>query len=421
MSLIDVIRDLAGFGHLKPVIPAEQPFVTASGVATQNTDVDVLTSVEIIEVELTDRKLLDRFLKMPWYIYRQHHPMPNWVPPLLMAQRDFLKPANNPFFEHANCHFWIARQHNRDVGRIAAVVDADWEKTTGEKTGYFGFFESTDDSLVANALLDTAFQWLKRQGMVDVIGPMNLSTNHQSGLLIDGFDTLPCIEMAFNPPYYDGLLKSYGMEKTKDLLQWRASATGPVPARMEKLAQRLKKRGRIQLRKMQLKNWDAEVGRLLEIYNDAWVDLWGFVPLSEKELRYLAGDMKMVIEPALAIIAEIEGQPVGVTITIRNINPLLHKINGRLFPTGLIRLLWGIKTGRGVNSGRVIIAGVKNSCQHMGIGSIMYMETRNAIAKLGWDNTYIGWTLEDNDDVNSSIRSFDGEIDKTFRIYRKAC
>jgi hypothetical protein len=190
---------------------------------------------------------------------------------------------------------------------------------------------------------------------------------------------------------------------------------------MEKLAQRLKKRGRIQLRKMQIKNWDAEVGRLLEIYNDAWVDLWGFVPLSEKELRYLAGDMKMVIEPALAIIAEIEGQPVGVTITIKNINPLLHKINGRLFPTGLIRLLWGIKTGREVNSGRVIIAGVKNSCQHMGIGSIMYMETRNAIARLGWDTTYIGWTLEDNDDVNSSIRSLDGEIDKTFRIYRKAC
>ena len=115
--------------------------------------------------------------------------------------------------------------------------------------------------------------------------------------------------------------------------------------------------------------------------------------------------MKMVIQPELAIIAEVDGEPVGVAITIKNINPLLHELDGRLFPTGFIRLLWGLKFGRKINSGRVIVAGVKNKCQNMGIGSIMYMETRNAIARLGWDNTYIGWTLEDNDEVNSSIRS----------------
>ena len=433
MGLTRIVTKFLKFGNAKHIVDVPESRARAekkASFANESPLTDIAPQVkapqktalpELIVVPLADRKLLDRFLRLPWYIYREHYPMPHWVPPLIAEQRKFLNPAINPFFEHAQCCFWIARVNNRDVGRIAAVDDADWARTTGEKTGYFGFFECPDDTAVARVLLDAAFQWLKQRGLHDVIGPLNLSTNHQSGLLVDGFDSPPCIEMTYNPPYYEKLLQSYGLEKVKDLLQWRASATGPVPVRMEKLAQRLKKRGRIQLRHMKINDWDAEVSRLLEIYNDAWVDLWGFVPLSEKELRYLAAGMKMVIQPELAIIAEVDGKAVGVTITIKNINPLLQKLDGRLFPTGFIRLLWGLKFGRSVSSGRVMVAGVKNSCQNMGIGSIMYMETRNAIARLGWDNTYIGWTLEDNDEVNSSIRSLDGELDKTFRIYGKAC
>lgn len=377
--------------------------------------------IELIKVPLTDRKLLDRFLKVPWFIYREHFPSPCWVPPLLAVQEEFFDPDKNPFFEHATCHCWIARVNQRDVGRIVATIDQDWEKTTGDKTGHFGFFECPDDHAVAHALLDAAFNWLQQQGMDNVIGPLNLSTNHQSGLLVDGFDSLPCIEMTYNPPYYEALLKSYGMEKLKDLWQWRVDTSGEIPERMTRLADRLKKRGRFHIRTMNMKNWDAEIDRLLDIYNDAWLDLWGFVPLSEKELRHIAADLKMVIQPELALIAEVDDQPVAVSITIKNINPILHKINGRLFPTGLVRLFWGLKIRNEVNSGRVIITGIKNGYQHSGIGALLYMETRTAIGKLGWENTYLGWTLEDNDDVNSTARSMDGEIVKTFRIYSKAC
>lgn len=378
-------------------------------------------SVELIEVPLADRKLVERFLKVPWYIYREHYPSPCWVPPLLVEQREFLDPGKNPFFEHAECRFWIARVNNRDVGRIAATIDADWERVTSEKTGQFGFFESPDDPAIAHALLDVAFNWLQQRGMTSMIGPMSLSTNHQSGLLVDGFDSLPCIEMTYNPPYYEALLNSYGLKKLKDLWQWHVDTSGPLPPRMDKLAQRLKKRGRIQVRRMNLKDWDAEVDRLLEIYNDAWVDLWGFVPLSDKELRYLAASLKMVIQPELAIIVEVAGEPVAVSIGIMDINPLLHKLDGRLFPTGLIRLLWDLKVRRKVSSGRIIITGIKEGYQHMGIGAIMYMETRNAIERLEWKHVNIGWTLEDNDDVNSTARSMEGKVVKTFRLYSKTC
>lgn len=377
-------------------------------------------SIEILPVALTDRNRIERFLKVPWYIYREHYPSPHWVPPILSVQRQFLNPHINPFFEHAECSFWIAQVGNRDVGRIVAVDDADWVRVNGDKTGYFGFFECPNEPEIAHALLNTAFNWLKQRGMKGVIGPLNLSTNHQSGLLVDGFDSPPGIEMPFNPRYYEDLLKTYGLKKHKDLWQWRIHE-GSIPARVEKLSQRVKTRNRIRIRTMDIKNWDAEINRMLEIYNDAWIDLWGFVPLSEKELRYIAANLKRVIHPNLALVAELEGQPVAVCITIMDINPLLQKLNGRLFPTGLFRLFWDIKVRQKINSGRLIIAGIKNGYRQRGIGSIMYVETHKAITKLGWKYADIGWTLEDNNDVNSAIESMEGKKIKTFRIYSKAC
>ncbi|MDH5178193.1 MAG: N-acetyltransferase [Gammaproteobacteria bacterium] len=379
------------------------------------------SALELIAFPLSDRKRVKRFLKMPWHIYREHYPSPNWVPPLLAAQLEFFDPAKNPFFEHAACHCWLVCKDGIDVGRIVAVVDRNWENFTGSKTGQFGFFESINDREVAALLLETAIDWLRKQGVPEVIGPLNFSTNHQSGFLVDGFDSLPCIEMTYNPPYYDELVKACGFTKLRDLWQWEVATVGAIPARMQKLSERLKKRGRFTIRHMNMKDWDAEVERLQEIYNDAWTDTWGFVPLNEQELQFLAANLKLVVQPELALIAELDGEPIAVSITIMDINPLLQKIDGRLFPTGLLRLIWGLKINNTVQSGRVIITGVKHSHQHSGIGSLMYIETRMAIEKLGWKYVNMGWTLEDNDDVNSTARSMDGRIVKTFRVYSREC
>ena len=373
--------------------------------------------VELLPVPLTDRKRVERFLRVPWHIYREYHQSPNWVPPILLNQRRFLHLRKNPFFEHAECSFWIAHVGGRDVGRIAAVDDADWVRFNGQRIGYFGFFESPDDPAVARTLLDAAFDFLRQRGIVEVIGPLSLSTNHQTGLLVDGFDSDPCIEMPYNPPFYDRLLKEYGLEKRKELWQWRIDIAKPILPRIVNLANRIRARNRISVRRMERRNWDAEVESLLEVYNDAWSELWGFVPLRAKEMRYLAANLKLVLRPELALMAEVDGQPVAICITIMDINPILKRLNGRLFPTGLIRFLWDFKIRSKVSSGRLIIAGIKRGYRRWGIGPVLYVESYKAAVGLGWTHIDIGWTLEDNDDANRVLLALGGKKIKTFRVY----
>jgi len=172
-----------------------------------------MDQVELIEVPLNDRALVDRFIKVQWWIHREHHPNEHWVPPLLMDRRDYLNESKNPFFEHATCTFWLARRDGEDVGRIAAVHDVDWEKHHGDKVGYFGMFDSANDPKVAGALLDAACQWLKERELDQVIGPLDLSTNYMAGLLVEGFNSDPGMQMPYNPPYYEQLLEGYGLRK----------------------------------------------------------------------------------------------------------------------------------------------------------------------------------------------------------------
>jgi hypothetical protein len=196
-------------------------------------------AVELIEVPLSDRKLVERFIRVPWYVNREHHPSPRWVPPLLMDRRDYLDPTKNPFFEHVKAAFWIARVDGRDVGRVAAVEDADYIKFHNEKTGYLGMFECADEPRVAQALVDRAAQWLAARGMTSMIGPLELSTNYLSGVLIDAFDRDPGVNMPYNPPYYDRLLGDCGMVKAKDLLHWGLDPAQPVPERVSRVAEKM--------------------------------------------------------------------------------------------------------------------------------------------------------------------------------------
>ncbi len=374
-------------------------------------------TVELVSISLSDRKAVERFIRVPWYIYREHHPSGHWVPPLLMDRRDYLNPKKNPFFEHADCAFWIARQEGRDIGRIAAVNDADWEKFHGEAVGYFGMFESTNDPEVAQALLDAATAWLKERARTSVLGPFDLSTNYMAGALIDGFDSDPGMQMPYNPPYYPALLEGCGLTKTKDLFQWYLSTSTPIPEKVARISDKVKARSQVTVREMDLSRWDDEVTQVLDIYNDAWEKNWGFVPVSEKEFRHIAADLKMVVRPELALMAEVNGEPVAFSITIMNLNPIFKKIDGKLFPTGLIRLLWDFKVRPKVEDCRLIVLGIKAGYRKRGIDSILFVETHRAAARLGWKGGEIGWTLEDNDMVNRAIESMQATKIKTYRVY----
>lgn len=377
-------------------------------------------AIELIEVPLSDRKLVERFIRVPWYVNREHHPSPRWVPPLLMDRRDYLDPTKNPFFEHVTAAFWIARVNGRDVARVAAVVDADYIKFHNEQTGYLGMFECPDDPVIAKALVERAGQWLKARGMTSMIGPLELSTNYISGVLVDAFDRDPGVNMPYNPPYYDHLLLGCGMVKAKDLLHWGLDATKPVPERISRVADRMAARRGVNIRKMSFADWDAEVLRTLEVYNDAWEKNWGFVPLGDKEYLHIAKDLKMVLHPDFAILAEVDGKPAAFVLTIQNVNPILKKLDGKLFPFGVLRLIWDMKVRKKIDSGRLILLGIKAPYRGQGIDSLLFLATHRAAVKQGWKSGEIGWTLEDNQRVNSAIKAMGGFQVATYRVYSKS-
>lgn len=379
-----------------------------------------MPDVQIIPVPLHDRALVERFIRMPWSVYREQHPSEHWVPPLLMDRRDYLDEKKNPLFEHVRAAFFLAIRGGRDVGRIAAVHDFDWERFHGEKVGYFGMFECWNDPEVAGALIEAARAFHEREGRVEMIGPLELTTNYVSGLLVKGFDSDPGIQMPYHPPYYEALLLGAGCEKRKDLFQWWLATSTPIPEKVLRIADKVKERNRIVVRTMDLGRWDEEVTRVLSIYNDAWEKNWGFVPMGDKEFRHLATDLKMVLLPDLALMAEVDGEPVAFSITIQDIHPIQKKLDGRLFPFGIFRLLWDLKVRKAVTRGRLLALGIKGGYRRRGIDSVLFAETHKAATRVGWEGGEIGWTLEDNDMVNRSIEAMAGTHIKTYRVYSRS-
>jgi GNAT superfamily N-acetyltransferase len=380
------------------------------------------SSVELTDVPLANRALVNRFIRVPWHVNRHHHPSAHWVPPLLMDRRDFLTPAKNPFFDHVEAGFWLATRDGVDVGRIAAVLDQDYVKFHGEQTGYYGMFECIDDAEVAQALFERAESWLREHRCTSAIGPLELSTNYMSGVLIEGFDRDPGVQMPYNPPYYGALFEGAGFQKGRDLYFWSLDTSEDPPARIVRVADRVKQKARIEIRHMDLKRWDREVGICLDIYNDAWEQNWGFVPMSEKEFRHVAKDLKMVIKEDLGLIAEVDGEPVAFVLSIVDVNPTMKKIDGKLFPTGVFRLLWDLKFREraSVTGGRLILLGIRDGYRGRGIDVMLMLETYRAAQRHGLRRGDIGWTLEDNFRVNRAIEHMGGERVATYRVYEKA-
>lgn len=377
-------------------------------------------SVELIEVPLSNKKLVKRFIKVPWYIYTITSASKYWVPPIIHERQEFLNPEKNPFFEHAECRLWIASCDGKDVGRIAAIDDQDWLKRTGDNIGHFGLFECIDDQRIADKLLDAVSSWHSSLEKQSVNGPFSLSSNHQTGILLDDFESVPSIEMPYNPPYYQRLLESYGMTLEKELYEWTIDTKEEMPERLEKLGNLVRSRNRIDVRPVDIQDWDGELDRIQEIYNDAWSELWGFIPLSRKEMGYLASNLKMIIDPELSLIGEVNGVPVAVSITVTDINNSLIKMDGSLFPLGIFRLLWDLKIRRSIKRGRTMIVGIKQGYRKRGIGAVLCMDTYKVVRELGWDECRIGWTLSENNEADKAIAALGGKVVKSYGVFTKS-
>jgi GNAT superfamily N-acetyltransferase len=358
---------------------------------------------------------LERFVRLPWHVYAGDV---NWVPPLLSDMRKVLDPAKHPFHQHADVATFLAWRDDRPVGRVAAVVNRVANEFHGERVGYFGLFEAIDDQAVADALLRTAESWLRERGMTSVQGPMNLSTNEEvcsPGVLVDGFHRPPVIMMAHNPPYYGALLERAGYTKAKDLLSYWIESPEP-PKRMHQAYERMLKAGNVTVRSLDMRRFDEEVATIQRVYNTAWEKNWGFVPMTDPEIAHMASQLKPVVNPGVCAIAEVEGEAVGFVLALPDYNIALRHVNGRLFPFGILKLLW---YRRRINAVRTLTLGVTPGYRGRGLNALLITHINLAAAKSNLGRGECSWILEDNWEMRRILEKSGAIADKTYRVYEK--
>jgi GNAT superfamily N-acetyltransferase len=360
-----------------------------------------------------------RFIKLPWRLYRNE---PRWVPPLISERRRFLDPARNPFFEHAEAQYFLAWHQGEVVGRISAHIDRHLNEFQANDWGLFGFYEAEADPEVTSALLGAAERWLAERGRDRMVGPMDFTTNDECGLLVEGHDRRPMILQSWHPPHYQELLEGYGLPKVMDLNMWelrldQVEDKGGFHPLIHEMAKKVQSEHGVTVRSMRKRDLEAEVGRFLEVYNAAWERNWGFVPLTEAEVRHYARDLKPILDEKWAMIAERDGEVLGAALSLPDINICLAHMNGRLLPLGWAKFLY---YRRKIDRLRVLALGVKPQYQHLGIAAAFYirhLETADLKA-IWWGE--LGWVLETNEPMNRAMEGMGAKIVKRYRLYEKA-
>ena len=362
------------------------------------------------------RRDLTRFIKLP---FRLHRNEPNWVPPLVFERRRFLDRRKNPYFHHAEAEYFLAWRDGEPAGRVTAQIDRNFNEYHGERSGHFGFFESEDDPEVARSLLEAAESWLRERGMERMIGPFDFTMNDECGLLIEGYERKPMVKQPWQPPYYRALLEGAGMEKAVDLFMWELHISDRqkiLPVLFE-LAEKLEPEHGIRVRHMRKKDLEDEIRSFQEIYNAAWKDNWGFVPLTYEELLHTAKESKPILSEDWMMAADTaDGETVAIALTVPDVNVVLARLGGRLLPFGWLKLLRDVKK---VDSVRVGFLGVKPEYQHTGVAAGLYVEHFDMaeVTPQKWGE--MGWILETNTAMNRGMEAMGGRVVKKYRVYER--
>lgn len=349
---------------------------------------------------------------------------PAWVPPFPFEINERLSAKKNPYFDHAEMARWIAWRGDEPVGRISAQVDQVALEHQDSKTGHFGFFDVIDDDDAAAALLSTAENWLKARGMATAMGPYNPTVNEEPGILVDGFDEPPMMLMGHSRPYYRRMVEQSGYEKAKDLYAYHLDIRNDIlPSGLKRLTERYLGEGKLTLRNVRMDHYEEDLGIILNIFNDAWTNNWGFLPMTDAELKHTADGMKILIKPEISMIAEWQGEPIGMMVTLPNLNEVLKTINGKILPFGWARLLWWLKVGP-IKTVRVPLMGVLKEHQNGALGaatSLSLIENirQNAVKK-GTCFAELSWILEDNMPMRGILDKIGSRLYKTYRVYSKA-
>ncbi len=360
----------------------------------------------------------EAFIRFP---YRLHRSEPHWVPPLILERREFLDPLKNPLFEYAKVQTFLATRDGEVVGTIAAVRNDRYGQFHPDEAhvGFFGLYECVPDQAVADALFDAARAWLRAEGKTVARGPVNLTTNDILGLLVDGFDADNAVMMPYNPAYYAAQFEAAGFVKAKDLYAY-FMAKADCADRLTAVASRLDRGGHVRIRPLDKKRWPEELAFVRATYNQAWSENWGFVPWTDREVAYIAKELKPLVDPRFAFVGEVGGVPAGFIVSIPDANEALKLAQGKLFPVGLLKILWKLKV-TGCSTLRTMIMGVLPQYRRRGLDLLMIQRTIHNALDTGIRGAEVSWILEDNQALLSPLHQLGAKRTKTYRLYDRPC
>lgn len=382
-----------------------------------------MTTSEIIVRPVNTGADMDAFLSLPDALFSDD---PVWVPPLQMMVRDQLNPKKNPWFQRGEAQLFLAERNGAALGRISAQVDRGHLDLHKDSTGFFGFFNCVDEQPVADALFAAAGVWLKEKGLSRVRGPFSLSINEESGLLVDGFESPPRMMMGHARPFYQTLVEGAGFEKVRDLFAFLTPMDTALPYKHMKLLQRsIDRNPGLSFRHLDPKNYDRDIGILVDLFNAAWTENWGFVPMSEADAHHMAKELKPILIPELVWFAFYENEPAAMAVALPDLNEMIADLGGRLWPKGWAKLAWRVLTRRNWSSGtRVPLMGVAPRFKNKPLGSVLALMVMGAIRreslKLNLPICEMSWVLEDNTQTRHSLETIGGRVYKTYRVYEKA-
>ncbi len=375
------------------------------------------TEIEIIPIQ--DEGGRKQFVRFPWQIYRDD---PLWVPPLISSQLRSLDPQRGTFFRYGEAALFMARRGGRDVGRIAGWINHRANRVLDERAAGFGFFEVVRDYPAAEALLDVVSDWAIRQGMETLRGPFYFSMDDSPGVLIQGFDRSPVLLCGHSPAYYADLLEQYGMVKYRDAYAYWTDLTvfdgdvNNLPPKILRVADVVKRRTGVQIRSLRREDWDAEVNRVMHLVNEAMGYMRNHVPMDDQEFKRYVADLERILDPELIFFAEIDGDPVGFSVTIPDVNQALKAANGRLFPLGWLRLWW---RRRRIDVASLKLLAVLEAYRGRGLDALFYVETAQALLRKGYRWVDMSLTAEGNDRINTLIHNLGWKLYKVYRTYCK--
>jgi hypothetical protein len=366
-----------------------------------------------------DKKGMRDFIELPYSLYKNDK---HWCPPLRFERKEFFS-NKNPFMKHSEVEFFVAYNDDQPVGRVTAHRDENYDKFYSTRQGFFGFYESIESAEVAEKLMRASENWMKTRGIDSLIGPFNFTTNHEVGFLIKGFDSPPVIMMTYTKPYYPEQLNQLGYQKEKELIAFWVDKDTITPELFVVMAKRIAREmeGSYEIRTLNMANFKSEIKIILDIYTEAWNKNWGFVPMTEEEIDDMAHQLKNIIQPEYIYFLYKDGEPAAVLFCLPDINNVLIRIkSGKLFPTGIFKLLFFKKY---IQMGRVLLMGVKSQFRNQGLDVLIYnrmIEDMRTKVPKQVKGAELSWILEDNHVMVNILKTMNADPYKRYLIVKKS-